>query len=46
MSLGILVMNYAQYMKKVNKKGIIIFEEETENHDKMKLDYIKKLINR
>lgn len=46
MSLGILVMNYAQYLKKVNKKGIIIFEEETENHDKMKLDYIKKLINR
>lgn len=44
MSLGLIVMNYALYLKEINKKGIIIFEEETAKHDKMKLKYIVKLL--
>ena len=44
MSLGLLLVNYADYLNSVNKKGIIIFEEETEKHDTMKLNYILKVL--
>ncbi len=46
MSLGIIIMNFAQYLNETNKKGIVIFEEETEIHDTMKLNYIVKLMNK
>ena len=41
----LLIMNFAQYLKENNKKGIIVFEEETKIHDSMKLKYILKLLN-
>ena len=44
MCLGALIVNYASYLNSVNKSGIIIFEEETKVHDKMKLDYIVKIL--
>lgn len=44
MSLGLLLVNYAEYLNNVNKKGIIIFEEETELHDTLKLKYILKVL--
>ena len=44
MSLGLLIINYADYLNNNNKKGIIIFEEETEKHDKLKLNYILKIL--
>lgn len=44
MCLGTLIVNYASYLNSVNKSGIIIFEEETKVHDKMKLDYIVKIL--
>lgn len=43
MTLGLLLINYADYLNSTNKKGIIIFEEETEKHDKLK--YILKILN-
>ena len=44
MALGLLLVNYARYLNKVHKKGIIIFEEETRKHDEMKLRYILKVL--
>lgn len=44
MSLGLLLINYAEYLNNINKNGIIIFEEETAKHDKMKLNYILKVL--
>lgn len=44
MSLGLLLVNYADYLNRINKKGIIIFEEETKKHDEMKLNYILKVL--
>lgn len=44
MSLGLLLINYADYLNTINKNGIIIFEEETEKHDKLKLNYILKVL--
>lgn len=44
MSLGLLLVNYADYLNTINKKGIIIFEEETELHDTLKLKYILKVL--
>ena len=44
MCLGALIVNYASYLNSTNKSGIIIFEEETKVHDKMKLDYIVKIL--
>lgn len=44
MSLGLLLVNYADYLNSINKKGIIIFEEETKTHDAMKLKYILKVL--
>lgn len=44
MCLGLLLINYADYLNSVNKKGIIIFEEETEIHDTLKLNYILKVL--
>lgn len=44
MSLGLLLINYADYLNSINEKGIIIFEEETEIHDTMKLNYILKVL--
>lgn len=44
MCLGTIIVKYAQYLNSVNKSGIVIFEEETKVHDKMKLDYILKLL--
>lgn len=44
MALGILLINYADYLNSINKKGIIIFEEETRQHDEIKLKYIKKVL--
>lgn len=44
MSLGLLLVNYADYLNNINKKGIIIFEEETKKHDTMKLNYILKVL--
>ena len=44
MSLGLLLVNYAEYLNNVNKKGIIIFEEETKLHDALKLKYILKVL--
>lgn len=46
MSLGLLLINYADYLNSINKKGIIIFEEETKVHDQMKLNYILKVLKR
>ncbi len=44
MCLGILLINYAEYLNSINKKGIIIFEEETKKHDRLKLNYIIKVL--
>lgn len=44
MSLGLLLINYADYLNSIDKKGIIIFEEETEKHDALKLNYILKVL--
>ena len=44
MSLGLLLVNYADYLNSINKKGIIIFEEETKIHDSLKLKYILKVL--
>lgn len=44
MSLGLLLVNYADYLNTINKKGIIIFEEETKPHDILKLKYILKVL--
>lgn len=44
MSLGLLLVNYADYLNSINKKGIIIFEEETKVHDTLKLKYILKVL--
>ena len=44
MSLGLLLVNYADYLNSINKKGIIIFEEETKIHDMLKLKYILKVL--
>lgn len=44
MSLGLLLVNYADYLNTINKKGIIIFEEETKTHDTLKLKYIIKVL--
>ena len=46
MCLGLLMVNYAKYLQENNKKGIVIFEEETKIHDEMKLKYITKLLNK
>ena len=46
MSLGLLLVNYADYLNSINKKGIIVFEEETKVHDTMKLKYILKVLNK
>lgn len=44
MALGSMIINYAEYLNSINKKGIIIFEEETAKHDQLKLNYIKKVL--
>ena len=44
MSLGLLLVNYADYLNGINKKGIIVFEEETKVHDTMKLKYILRVL--
>lgn len=45
MALGIVLVQYASYLNSINKKGIIIFEEETQKHDTLKLKYIKKVLH-
>jgi hypothetical protein len=44
MNLGILLINYAEYLNTISCTGIIVFEEETKKHDTMKLAYIKKVL--
>lgn len=44
MCLGLLLVNYADYLNTTNKKGIIVFEEETKSHDTLKLKYILKVL--
>lgn len=44
MALGIILINYAEYLNSIDKKGIIVFEEETKKHDTIKLNYIKKVL--
>lgn len=44
MALGIIIVNYAEYLNSLNSKGIIIFEEESIINDDLKLKYILKLL--
>lgn len=43
MTLGTIVINYANFLNNINMEGIIVFETSTKIEDNKKLSYIKKL---